>query len=339
MTHEISTTTFPAFWAGADLAKQSLELALWGHEDLPQRKVSSFPRTRDAAPALLAWMKAQAPEGARLGLVMESTGTFAEELATWLLDLEPELYLAIVNPIQIHAYIKSLGLRNKTDSLDARALAGFGPERKPRAWDKPSPDLIELKDLTRTRADLVDTGVAMRLRLKDHPRAAKGATKALEHIIKTLDQQVEKLETAIRAHLDRHETLRTQVKRLTSIKGVGLITAVTIVGELGDLRRFTRSRQLTAFAGVSPRKKESGTSVRGRTRLCKQGNARVRTALYMAAKSAARFNPDLAATYAGLIAKGFHWRSALGAVMRKLLILMRAVLKADQDWRPNIQAA
>jgi transposase len=244
-----------------------------------------------------------------------------------------------VNPIQIHAYIKSLGLRNKTDSLDARALAGFGPERKPMAWEKPSPAFVELKDLTRTRADLVDTRVAMRLRLKDHPRAAKGATRALEQIIKALDRQIENLEAALRAHLDRHETLGTQVKRLTSIKGVGLITAVTIVGELGDLRRFIRSRQLTAFAGVSPRKKESGTSVRGRTRLCKQGNTRVRSVLYMAALSAVRYNPDLAQTYTGLLGKGLHWRAALGAVMRKLLILMRAMLKGEHDWLPKFQAA
>lgn len=339
MTHEITVPTMPTHWAGADLAKKSLELALWGHEDLPQRKVRSFPRTRKAAPALLAWMKSQAPEGARLGLVLEATATFAEELAGWLLDLESDLYIAIVNPIRICAYIKSLGLRNKTDSLDARALAGFGPERKPRAWEKPSPALAELKDLTRTRADLVDARVAMHLRLKDHPRAAKVATRALDQVIKALDRQIEHLEAAIRAHLDRHESLGAQVHRLTSIKGVGLITAVTIVGELGDLRRFLRSRQLTAFAGLSPRKKESGTSVRGRTRLCKQGNVRVRAALYMAGLSAVRFNPDLAATYAGLIAKGHHWRSALGAVMRKLLVLMRAVLKAEQDWVPKIQAA
>ncbi|WP_052571668.1 IS110 family transposase [Geothrix fermentans] len=339
MTRGTSAPTLPVHWAGADLAKASLDLALWGHEDLPRRRVRSFPRTQSGAAELLAWMKSEAPEGTRFGLAMESTGAFAEELATWLSGLDPELHLAIVNPIQSHAYIRSLGLRNKTDNLDARALAGFGSERRPRAWEKPSLALAELKDLARIRADLVDARVAMRLRLKDHPRAAKGATRALEQVIKTFDQQIGKLEAAIRAHMKHHEALGAQVKRLTSIKGVGLITAVTIVGELGDLRRFIRSRQLTAFAGVSPRKKESGISVRGTTRLCKQGNARVRAALYMAAMSAVRSNPDLADTYASLLRRGLHWRAALGAVMRKLLVLMRAVLKAEHDWVPKIQAA
>jgi transposase len=339
MTHKTLTPPPPTHWAGADLAKESLELALWGHEDLPQRKVRSFPRTQAAAAGLLAWMKAQAPEGARLGLAMEATATFGEQLASWLLELDPSLHIAIANPIQTHAYITSLGLRNKTDSLDARALAGFGQERKPKAWEKPSAALSELKDLARTRADLVDTRVAMRLRLNDHPRAAKGATKAMEEVIKALDRQIDKLEAGLRAHLAHHEVLGAQAKRLTSIKGVGLITAVTILGELGDLRRFARSRQLTAFAGVSPKKNDSGTSVHGKTRLCKQGNVRVRSVLYMAAMCAVRCNPDLAVTHAHLMDRGLHWRAALGAVMRKLLVLMRAVLKADHDWTPKAQPA
>jgi transposase len=339
MTRKISAPTFPTHWAGADLAKKTLELALWGHEELTQRKVRSFPRTKEGAATILAWIREQASVGARLGLVMEATGTFAEELAAWLLELDPELHLAIANPMQTHAYIKSLALRNKTDNLEARALAGFGQERKPMAWEKPSPALAELKELTRTRADLVATRVAMRLRLKDHPRAAMLATKAMETVIQTLDQQIGALEDAIRIHMDQDETLRVQLKRLTSITGVGVITAATILGELGDLRRFLRSRQLTAFAGVSPRKKESGTSVRGKTRLCKQGSSRVRTVLYMAALSAVRYNPDMAETYARLREKGHHWRSALGVVMRKLLVLMRAVLKADHDWISRIQAA
>ena len=111
--------------------------------------------------------------------------------------------------------------------------------------------------------------------------------------------------------------------------------ATTVLVEMGDLRRFTRSRQLTAFAGLSPKRKESGTSVHGKTRMCKQGSGRVRAELYMAAGCAARFNPDMKATYENLLAHGKEKRAALGAVMRKLLVLMRAVAKADQDWVPR----
>ena len=136
---------------------------------------------------------------------------------------------------------------------------------------------------------------------------------------------------SIHEHLKAHPALEAQAQRLATIKGVALITAVTVLAEFGDLRRFVRSRQLTAFAGLSPKLNRSGV-FKGSSPLCKQGSARVRAVLYCAAASAARFNPDMAKTYKDLIAKGKHKRSALGAVMRKLLVLMRAVLLADKNW-------
>ncbi|WP_285727609.1 transposase, partial [Geothrix rubra] len=186
--------------------------------------------------------------------------------------------------------------------------------------------------------DLVHARTAMSLRLKDHARASKSAAKAMANVIQALDAQIRALESEVRKHLRAHEALAEQADRLDSVIGVGLLTAVTVMTELGDLRRFARSRQLTAFAGMSPRRKESGTSVHGRPRLCKQGSARVRAALYLAASAAVRFNPDMKALYDRLLAQGKVKRVALGAVMRKLLVLMRAVLKADRDWVPEAQA-
>lgn len=327
------------FWSGIDVAKATFEAARWGQESLQEMEVRSFARTKCDAASMLTWLRGEAPEGSRLGVVMEATGSFSEELAGWLLELDPTLCVAIVNPTQTSAFLRSLGLRNKTDGLDAKALARYGHDRQPMAWEKPAPEMSILKDLVRTRGDLVDTLTAMRLRLKDHDRSSKVAIRALKSVIKALEQQVEALEKGTRAHLDRHEALARQAKRLQSIAGVGFITAVTTMVELGDLRRFTRSRQLTAFAGVSPRRKESGTSVRGKAHLCKQGSSRVRAVLYMASCAAVRFNPDLRLFYERLRAKGKLPMAALGAVMRKLLVLMRAVLQADRDWVPMTPAA
>ena len=301
-------------------------------------RVRSFPRRQDGARALLAWLRESCgPEG-RIGLVMEATATFGDELATWLLDLDPGLHVAIVNPARTNAFLRSLGLRNKTDDLDAKALAQYGAERKPVPWEKPTLEMAELKDLVRVRMDLVHARTAMALRLKDHARASKSAAKAMAKIIRTMDGQIKALEVEIRKHLGAHIALAKQADRMDSVVGVGLLTAVTVMAELGDLRRFARSRQLTAFAGMSPRRKESGTSVRGKPHLCKQGSARVRAALYLAASAAVRFNPDMKAFYDRLLAQGKVRRVALGAVMRKLLVLMRAVLRADHDWIPEAQA-
>lgn len=327
---------FSRRWVGIDLAKTTFQAALWGHEELREMRVRAFPRTADGAKDLLAWL---GEPGDRLGLVMEATATFGDELATWLLEQDPGLHIAIVNPTQTSAFLRSMGLRNKTDDLDAKALARYGFDREPASWEKPTPEMAVLKDLVRIRMDLVNARTAMTLRLKDHGRASKLAAKAMIRVIRSLHAQIKTLETGIREHLRAHAILGKKITRFESICGVGLITAVTVLAELGDPSRFARSRQLTAFAGVSPRRKESGTSIRGKTRMCKQGSARVRAVLYLAASAAARYNPDLKALYERLLAQGKPNRVALGAVMRKLLVLMRAVLKADHDWVPAHPAA
>lgn len=325
-------------WAGVDLAKATFEAALWGHDPFRLMRVRSFPRSASGARALLAWMREEGGPDAGLGLVMEATATFAEEVATWILELDPGLHAAIVNPIQTSAFLRSLGLRNKTDNLDAKALAQYGAERRPPSWERPTPELAALKDLARVRMDLVHARTSMAVRLKDHARTSKHAAKAMAKVLMALDTQIKALEAEIRKHLASHESLAEQVDRMDSVVGVGLLTAVTVMTELGDLRRFSRSRQLTAFAGMSPSRRESGTSVHGKPRLCKQGSTRVRAALYLAACAAIRFNPDMKACYDRLLAQGKARRVALGAVMRKLLVLMRAVVKAGHDWIPQAQA-
>jgi len=319
-------------WAGCDLAKATFDLAIWGHQDMPDMRVRHVQRKADAIPAVLDWLRQSAPEGIRLGIVMEATGAFSEETARWFLAQDSDLIVAIVNPALTCAYMRSLGLRNKTDLLDAKALALYGQERRPVSWESPTEEMVQLRDLVRTRAELIDAQTAMKLRLNDHDRSSKTATTALEQVLVTLGAQIEILEAEIEAMINGNEVWRSQSKHFRSIKGIGPVTVATILAELGDLRRFLRSRQLTAFAGVSPRKKDSGTSVRGKARMCKQGSTRVRAVLYMAASSAARFNPDMKTFYEHLLAQGKERRSALGAVMRKLLVLMRALAKSDRDY-------
>jgi transposase len=337
MTIKIQSTT--RLWVGIDIAKATFQMALWGHEDIRPMRVASFNRNRQGCKKALAWLRKEAPEGALVGVVMEATGALAEETANWLVALDPTLHIAIVNPIQTSAFIRSLGLRNKTDDLDAKALAQYGTQRKPDAWMPMPLEFQILRELTRTRTDLLRARTAMMLRLKDHKRAMTLIPQAMRAVIRTLDTQIAKLDGAIRDHVEAHQTLEAQTQIGQSIKGIGLVTAVTVLAEVGDLRRFPRSRQLTAFAGLSPRQHLSGTSVHGRSPMCKRGSGRVRAALFMAAVCAVRFNPDMAEVYNRLIERGKHKRVALGAVMRKLLVTMRALVIADKHWQPKAATA
>jgi len=297
-------------------------------------KVRSFARTPKVMKGVLKWLREELPAGSSLGIVMEATGTFGQEVGSWLLKLDPTVRIAIVNPGQTSAFITSLGFRNKTDELDAKGLARYGKERNPVPWIPLTPELATLQDLVRTRADLVKTRTAMTLRLNDHARTS-AASNALREVIQALASQIKALDVAMASHLAANKSLAHPVERYISIKGIAIVTATTVLAELGDLTRFSRSRQLTAFAGLSPKRKQSGTSVHGKTHLCKKGSARIRAVLYMAAGCAVRFNPDMKATYQNLLARGKEKRAALGAVMRKLLVLMRAVQKADRNWIPR----
>lgn len=133
------------------------------------------------------------------------------------------------------------------------------------------------------------------------------------------------------------ESLRADLARMTTIPGVGIVTAITVLAELGDLRRFASGRQLAAFAGVSPRRHESGSSVRGRTSMCKKGNPTVRSVLYMSALTTKRLPNGMATIYERLIANGKAPKAALGALMRKQLLLMRALLVRGEDYKNPVE--
>jgi transposase len=316
----------PTAWIGIDVSKRTFDAALAGAAG-PGR---AFERTPGGVARMLAWIDAQTAGPVRA--VLEATGVYSHELAAWLLEARPSLAPAIVNPQLTCDFAKSLGLRNKTDRADARALARFGAERNPRAHEPLSPARENLRALSRERRRLTETLVSERLHASEQRgpallgRLSARLSKQIEQALKEIDDAVDEL-------IAGDEALAHDLALLLTIPGVGRRTALTILAELGDLRRFRRARTLSAFAGISPREHTSGTSVRRRTRLCKRGNRHARQALYMASLCATRGRGALAATYRRLVEAGKPKKSALGAVMRKLLVLMRAVLVAGEPFQ------
>lgn len=331
---EISNDSLPtAGWVGMDISKPFFDVALWGDQPFAAMVLSRFPRTKEGAAAFLDWLQQQSREVA--GLTMEWTGNYSRELAEWLQHLRQDWPVSLVNPALVRSFGKSYGLRNKTDHVDARLLALYGQERKPQSWHQPEPEQDQLQSLFRTRAKLERLLVSLRCRKEESLNLSPVARDAQTAVLEALTTQIKVLERAARDVMQSHSRMKQDLALLLSIPGVGPITAMAVMAEAGDLRRFRRGRQLTAFLGVSPRRNQSGISIHGRTRMCRTGGKFVRPVLYMSALSTTNCKGPLAEFYQRLVGQGKAGRAALGAVMRKMLLVMRAVLIQNAPYQPS----
>ena len=334
-------------WCGTDVGKETFDAALKmpgeeGHpytmKDIP---VKTFERSPKGVQELLVWLDTLLkPYALETGMhphvrvVMESTGKYSTELAIWMIVARPSLSPAIINPERAKAFTRSLGLRNKTDPTDARALALYGYERRPVAYEPLSKEMAELRSLSRHRQTVIEMRVAEQNRLDEMHDSALVRHMIQRHVNQMLRDE-KRIEDAMRKILEKIPEVKRDAEILESIYGIGFITAVVVLAELGDLRRFETGRQLSAFAGLSPCRNESGKNIYKKTKMSKKGNSRVRKALYMPAMCVIRGDNDLADSYRRLVAEGKSKKAALGVVMRKMLILMRAVLISGEPYQKH----
>jgi len=331
------------YWVGADVAKRTFDAALvrpgQHYPSTPLREVpaATFDRTIDGVQQFVSWLAQQLRADASplsVRVVMEATGKYSEELAQWLNERCPALAPAIANARQTAAYLDSMQLRNKTDRVEARGLAFYGAERRPAPYETLSPPRRELRALSRQRDALVGERVREQNR-GEQPFDSKLLAQLHKRRIEQLKRDIARIEARMKEVVETTPELRRDAELLCSMRGVAFITSAVVLAEMGDLRRFNRARQATAFAGLTPRFKQSGTSVNAPAVLCKRGNSRVRQALYMAAMVAVRGQGPLKDLYDRLIAKGANGKAALCAVMRKMLTIMRAILIHETPYDPR----
>lgn len=329
-------------WVGLDVSKHTFDAAwvpagqAWSIEAFKKTPAKAFERTPEGARALFEWLDALTADAPPhpVRFVMETTGKYSIQLAGWLVEQRPECGPAIANTRKTATFIKSLGLRNKTDKLDACALAFYGLQRTPEPYQPLSPEFAELRELSRHRDTLVKEKTAQGNREKETSSSAFVRNERLKDL-RRLDRDIKRTEQKMKDLIKRHPHLQKQFQLLCTIDGVAFVTAVTVLAEFGDLTRFDQARQLSAFAGLSPQLHDSGTSVKKRPRMCKYGSPRVRQALYMAALTAVRGECDLQRSYQKHQDRGRAKMSALGVVMRKLLLVMRAILISGKPYNPN----
>jgi transposase len=309
------------------VSKETLDVCLLHKGQTYQGRFANLPEGHQK---LLRWLGKRRVRALRACL--EATGLYGEELAQAL--YEAGYQVSVVNPLRIKKYADSQLQRNKTDRLDAGMIADFCRTQELVEWTPPPLEWRELRDLVRHLDNL------MTMRQQEHNRLQAGVksgaviTVLQEHIV-FLDDQIEQLTQQINDHFDQHPHLKQQRDLLRSIPGIGDKTAATLLAEVRDFLAFDNVRQLVAFAGLNPSQRTSGSSVRGKTRLSKTGNAAIRAALYWPAISAKRCNPLIQPLCARIEQEGQPKMVAVGAAMRKLLHLAYGVLKTGLPFDPN----
>jgi transposase len=241
----------------------------------------------------------------------------------------------VVNPTRIKYAGLARGRGNKTDAADARLIAAYAAREAPPAGRPPPPEVRELQALVRRLDDLTEMAAWEKGRLSS-PALTAAVRRSVARIVRLLEKEVVKLRAAADELVAASPPLRADRALLESIPGVGRQTATTVLAELPAVERLPSAESAAAYCGLSPREFRSGASVRRRTRLAKAGNARLRKVLFLPAQTAVRFNPLLRGFFDRLVAAGKPKMQAVGACMRKLVMLCYGVLKNrtpfDAEW-------
>jgi transposase len=314
---------------GIDIAKQRVEVALLVEGKVKNR---SFKNAPDGFESLSLWLRKWGIE--RVHACLEATGNYGEDLAIYL--HEAGHTVSVVNPAKIKGFAQSELIRTKTDKVDAGIIARFCLVMKPGSWTPPSHEIRFLRALVR-RADSL-TGMLTQEKNR-FGTAHESVIPLLKGHIDYLDKEIEKVRDQIADLIDRDPNLRQKKELLASIPGIGKATIPVILAELDKLERFKHVRELVAFIGLAPKETLSGSSIKGKPRLCKTGNARLRKALYMPALVSLQCNPLMIAFYNRLKEKGKNGKVIVCAIMRKLVHIIFGILKSGKKYDPNYKPA
>ena len=313
---DVSKLTFDACLLLEDGGKASIEL----------------PNDPDGFARLDTWLTQHGAARTLAGL--EATGPYGVPLL-WHLHSRGHL-TAQLNPRRVKDYARSQGRRVKTDRTDAHIIAQFLRHTEHLVlWQPPHEALIHLQALVRRRQDLMDALQAERNRLAGCTNQAVQAS--LDRHIQHIKAEARQIDKDIDAHVMDQSEIQKSVRLLRSIDGVGRMVAVTILAEVPQISAFTRARDLAAFAGLTPSLTESGTSVRKRGRMTKEGSALLRKMLYMGALQAVKRTENaFHETYKALTNRGKAKKVAIGAIMHKIIRVAFGVLKHQMPFVKNL---
>jgi transposase len=333
-----TTATAYSLFVGVDIAAASFAAA-WTTSGPARERSRTFPQTPEGYTAFQSALAATGVVPAATLVVLEATGSYWITLSVTL--HQAGFAVSVVNPAHAHAFARSLPRRAKTDALDAQLLAQFASERQPARWSPPEQVYHELRQRLLVRDGLLSMRQQARNQrhaLAQWPVHIAGALDQLDAVIADLDTRIATLEDEL-ARVLREGAWAESAGLLDTITGIGLVTSAWLLVATLNFTACHSAEGAAAYAGLVPLAHESGTSVRGRASIGHGGHARLRTALYMATLTAARFNPVIQAQYERLRAAGKPAKVARCAAARKLLHLAYAVVTKKRAFDPAYRAA
>ncbi len=306
----------PSF-VGIDISKDRLDVHV-----LPSKQAFALARNGEGHDPLAAELRGLAPAL----IVLEATGGFELTVAAALAGAG--LPLAVVNPRQIRDFARATGRLAKTDALDAAIIALFAERIRPEPRPVAEAEAQALAELVGRRRQLIEM-IGMEANRRRQARAPK-VRRTLEATLKTLEAQLAELDQEIDDMVRKSPAWRAADDLLTTVPGIGNVTARTLIAELPELGQLDR-RRIAALVGVAPINRDSGL-MRGH-RTIAGGRTAVRNVLFMATLTAVRWNPIIKAHYAQLIARGRPKMVAIVACMRRLLGILNAIIRTKSEWK------
>lgn len=303
-------------YSGIDVSKRWLDVAV-----RPTNQTWRVPNDREGIASLIKQFQAHTPQQ----IIVEATGGYEVQLVTELFTAG--LPVARVNPLRVRRFAEGMNWFAKTDKIDARVLADFGRKANPRLLALPTEAEKHLSALLKRRKQVLDMLTAEKNRL--------GTTNPdmqvyIHSIITSLKNQLAELEKEIEQLTKHTPGMKEKRTLLMSVPGIGKITAATLIALLPELGQCDR-KQIAALVGTAPFNHDSGTK-QGK-RKTSGGRVDVRCVLYMATLAAARFNPVIKAQYKNLLQAGKLTKVALVACMRKLLVILNAMIRSNTAWQ------
>jgi len=327
---------------GIDVSKDTFHVCFGSIDETQSIKVlkqSSFTNNEKGFKQLLSWKQKTLNPDIALYYVMEATGVYYENLAYFL--SEKGECLSVLLPNKSKSFAKSLDIKTKTDKVDAAMLCRIGLERVLPAWKIPTVIMKQIKCLCREYKSLKTNGSKIKVRLHAYKHSYKPEKRTMARLnqqLSLLEKQIIMVEKEIRSYISKDESLQKRVNNIQQVKGLSLITIITVIAETNGFASITNAKQLTSYSGLDITMNQSGQFY-GRTKISKKGNSHIRSALYLPAMSAVRSNIRFKQFYETIMEKHKCGKVGIVAVARKMLVLIYTLWKKDTIYDPllNVQ--